>query len=140
ATAIGFQAETQLTLIVDDVDTFTAYLKLAQILQASTNDYHQSDPRLSVYCEGQLAAENDDRGRADVGSRVTFMAPADGWYVALISKATQFDGVYDLETGLIEPTATPTPSPTLTPSPTPTMMPSPTPLFRPDAAEPNDQA
>jgi hypothetical protein len=140
ATAIGFQVETELTLIGDDVDTFTGYLKAGQILQVSTTVYDQLDTRLSLYWEGQLAAENDDRGPADVGSRVTFMAPADGWYVALISKATQFDGVYDLETGLIEPTATPTPSPTLTPSPTPTMMPSPTPLFRPDAAEPNDQA
>lgn len=73
-----------------------------------------------------------------MGSTVTFTAPADGWYVALVEKATIYDGVYDLETALAEPTVTPTAAPTLTPTPTLTPMPSPTPVMQPDLAEPND--
>ena len=138
ATSIGLQIESGLTLIGDDVDYFTGYLKAGQMALISTTVYEGLDTRLTVYWEGQLAAENDDRSPSDVGSTVTFTAPADGWYVALVEKATVYDGAYDLETALAEPTATPTAAPTLTPMPTLTPTPSPTPIMQPDLAEPND--
>jgi hypothetical protein len=136
ATEIGFQSEGGLTLIGDDVDAFRGYLKAGQLLQVSTTVHDQLDTRLRVYWEGAPVAENDDRGPADVSSSVIFMAPGDGWYVVMVTKATQFDGVYDLQTALVAPTATPTPMPTLTPSPTPTWMPFSTPTLQPDVAEP----
>ena len=138
ATEIGWQTEPDLTLTGDDVDYFTGYLKAGQIARASTFVYGGLDTRLKLYWNGQLVAENDDRSPSDVGSTVTFMAPADGWYAALVEKATIYDGVYDLETALAEPTATPTAAPTLTPTPTLTPAPSPTPIMQPDLAEPNN--
>lgn len=140
ATPIGFQSEAGLTLIGDDVDAFSGLLKAGQILQVSTTVFGQLDTRLILYWEGQQVAENDDRSATDVGSTVIFTAPADGAFVALVAKVTPFDGVYDLQTALLAPTATPTALPTLTPTPTPTIMPSPTPLIRADGAEPNDSA
>jgi hypothetical protein len=140
ATPIGFQLEAGLTLSGPDVDAFTGFLKAGQLLRVSTTVYGQLDTRLRLYWEGQPVAENDDRAPDDLGSAITFTAPADGHYVALVDKATDADGIYDLETALVAPTATPTPSPTLTPTPTPTPTLTSTPLFQPDAAEPNDQA
>ncbi len=138
AVSIGLQIETGLTLTGDDVDYFTGYLKAGQVARISTVVYEGLDTRLKIYWDGQLAAENDDRSSVDVGSTVTFVAPADGWYVALVEKATVYDGAYDLETALVEPTATTTPLPTATPAPTLTPTPSPTPIMQPDLAEPND--
>ncbi len=144
ATAIGLQTESGLTLIGDDIDYFTGYLKAGQMVRVSTTVVEGLDTRLKLYWNGQLVAENDDRSPSDVGSTVTFTAPAAGWYVALVEKATVYNGVYDLETTLAEPTATATPSPTptaaptLTPTPTPTPTPSPTPIVQPDLAEPNN--
>jgi len=140
ATSIGFGIETELTLTEADVDAFTGFLKAGQLLQVATTVHGGLDTQLHLYWNGQLVAENDDRSPVDLGSIVTFAAPADGQFVAVVDRVGEAEGVYDLETTLIEPTATPTPAPTLTPSPTPTITPSPTPLFQPDAAEPNDQA
>lgn len=140
ATSIGMQSESGLTLIGEDVDAFTGLLKAGQILQVSTTVYEQLDTRIILYWQGQQVAENDDRSPTDVGSSAIFAAPADGRYVALVTKATPFDGVYDLQTSLLAPTATPTALPTQTSTPTATIMPSPTPLIRDDAAEPNDHA
>ena len=119
ATALGWQTEPGLTLAGADVDYFTGYLKAGQLLRLSTTVYAGLDTRLKLYWDGQLMAENDDRSPADVGSTVTFTAPADSWYIALVEKATVYDGLYDLETALVEPTATPTAAPTLTPTPIP---------------------
>ena len=138
ATSIGLQIEPDLTLTGDDVDYFTGYLKAGQMVRISTTVYEGLDTRLKLYWGGQLVAENDDRSPSDVGSTVTFTAPSDGWYVALVEKATVYDGIYDLETALAEPTATPTAAPTLTPMPTLTPTPSPTPIMQPDLAEPNN--
>jgi hypothetical protein len=79
-----------------------------------------------------------------------FVAPAHGWYIALVEKATFVDGLYDLTIALLEPTATPTPTPTatptITPSPTttptatPTITQSPTPLSQPYTAVSNPPA
>ena len=138
ATAVGLQNEPDLTLTGDDVDYFTGYLKAGQMIRVSTTVYEGLDTRLQLYWGGQLLAENDDRSPTDVGSLVTFTAPADGWYVALVEKATVYDGTYDLEVALAEPTATPTAAPTLTPMPTLTPTPSPTPIILPDLAEPNN--
>lgn len=140
ATTIGFQNESGLTLVGDDVDAFTGFLKAGQILQMSTTVYGQLDTWIGLYWAEQLVVENDDRGPADLGSSLSFVAPAEGWYVALVTKAGSLaNGVYDLQTTLLEPTATPTPLPTVTPSPTstatPTMAPSATPTFQPDVAE-----
>lgn len=138
ATELGWQTEPNLTLTGEDGDYFTGYLKAGQMVRVSTTVYGGLDTRLKLYWNGQLVAENDDRSPSDVGSTVTFTAPADGWYVALVEKATVYDGVYDLEMALAEPTATPTAAPTLTPTPTLTPMPSPTPVIQPDLAEPNN--
>ena len=135
AAIIALQTEAGLTLAGKDLDYFTGYLKAGQIIQVSTTVYAGLDTRLKLFWNGQLAAENDDRSPSDVGSMVTFTAPADGWYVALVEKATIYDGVYDLETALAEPTPA---VPTLTPTPTQTPSPSPTPIIQPDTAEPND--
>ena len=138
ATAVGLQNEPDLTLTGDDVDYFTGYLKAGQMIRVSTAVYDGLDTRLQLYWGGQLLAENDDRSPTDVGSLVTFTAPADGWYVTRVEKATVYDGTYDLEVALAEPTATPTAAPTLTPMPTLTPTPSPTPIILPDLAEPNN--
>lgn len=138
ATAVGLQSEPDLTLTGDDVDYFTGYLKAGQMIRVSTAVYGGLDTRLQLYWGGQLLADNDDRSPTDVGSLVLFTAPADGWYVALVEKATVYDGTYDLEVALAEPTATPTAAPTLTPVPTFTPTPSPTPVILPDLAEPNN--
>lgn len=138
ATAVGRQTEPDLTLSGDDVDVFTGYLKAGQIVSVQTTVYDGLDTRLSLFWNGQRMAENDDRSAVDVGSLVLFSAPADGWYVALVEKATVANGRYDLTLSLVEPTATATPLPTATALPTATPMPSPTPLIQPDAAEPNN--
>ena len=138
ATSIGLQTEPGLTLTSDDVDYFTGYLKGGQMVRISTAVYEGLDTRLKLYWDGQLAVENDDRSPSDVGSTVIFTAPADGWYVALVEKASIYDGRYDLEITLTEPTATPEPSPTPTTFPTFTPMPTPTPIVQPDLAEPNN--
>jgi hypothetical protein len=144
AAVIGWGIERDLTLLGKDVDYFTGYLKAGQIVQVSTTVYDGLDTRLKLYWDGHLATENDDRSPSDGGSTVIFTAPADGWYVALVERVTIYEGMYDLETALAQPTATPTtaptstPTPTLTPAPTLTPSPSPTPLMQPDLAEPND--
>lgn len=138
ATAVGLQTEPNLTLSDDDVDAFTGYLKVGQIVSVQTAVYDGLDTRLSLIWGGQLMVENDDRSATDVGSLIVFAAPADGWYVVLVEKATIYNGRYDLTVSLVEPTATATSPPTATPLPTTTPMPSPTPLMQPDLAEPND--
>jgi hypothetical protein len=125
ATVIGLQTESELTLTGNDLDYFTLYLKQGQLLRADTGVSGGLDSRLKLYFGGQWLAENDDRGPADVGSRLTWAAAADGWYVILVEKATIYDGVYSLALQLIEPTPTATSSPT--PTPTPTSTPSTTP-------------
>lgn len=138
ATVVGLQTEPGLTLSGDDVDTFTGYLKAGQMVSIQTTVYDGLDTRLKLFWNGQLLAENDDRSPVDVGSQIVFTAPADGWYVALVEKATVTNGRYDLTISLVEPTATATPWPTATPSPTATWPPSPTPVIQPDLAEPNN--
>lgn len=131
---------TDLTLIGDDVDVFTGFLKAGQWLQLDTFVTGALDTRLVLTWNGQTAAENDDRAATDLGSRILFVAPTDGWYLATVSKAAPDDGRYDLDAILTAPTETPTPLPTLTPTPTVTPNPSPTPLVPPDMAEPNETA
>ncbi|MCL4266125.1 MAG: hypothetical protein KJ069_23145 [Anaerolineae bacterium] len=144
AAPVNFGLETGLTLIGPDRDYFTGYLKTGQMVRVDTFVYGGLDTGLKLYWTGQLVAENDDRAPADMGSTVTFTAPADGWYGVLVEKTTVYDGVYDLEMALTQPTTTPTaaptgtPTPTVLPSATPTPRPSPTPLIQPDLAEPND--
>lgn len=138
ATVVGLQTEPGLTLSGDDVDYFTGYLKAGQMVSIQTTVTDGLDTRLKLFWNGQLLAENDDRSPVDVGSQIVFTAPADGWYVALVEKATVYNGRYDLTISLVEPTATATPWPTATPSPTATLPPSPTPVIQPDLAEPNN--
>ena len=138
ATAVGLQTEPDLTLSGTDVDVFTGYLKVGQTASVQTAVYDGLDTRLKLFWEGQIRVENDDRSLTDVGSLLVFTAPADGWYVVWVEKATMTNGRYDLTVSLAEPTATATPLPTATAAPTATPMPSPTPLIRPDLAEPNN--
>lgn len=138
ATVVGLQTEPGLTLSGDDVDYFTGYLKAGQMVSIQTTVTDGLDTRLKLFWNGQLLAENDDRSPVDVGSQIVFTAPADGWYVALVEKATVYDGRYDLTISLVAPTATATPWPTATPAPTATLSPSPTPVIQPDLAEPNN--
>ena len=132
ATEVSLQVEPNLTLIATDVDYFTGYLKAGQSINVSTTVYDGLDTKITIYWNGQQLAANDDRSPADGGSTVIFTAPADGWYVALVEKATIYDGVYDLEITFAEPAATATAVPTLTPTP------SPTPIIQSDLAEPNN--
>jgi hypothetical protein len=105
---IGWQIETGLTLVGADLDYFTGYLKAGQLLRLETAVYGSLDTRLRLFWGGQQVAENDDRSPTDVGSTIIWPAPADGWYLALVEKATAADGVYDLAAALAAPTATPT--------------------------------
>lgn len=140
------QNEAGLTLLGADVDQFQVYLKTGQILQATTTVYGGLDTRLSLYQGEQMVAQNDDQGVTNVGSQVVYAAASDGWVRLVVEKMTAYDGVYDMATALVAPTATPTLLPTLTPSPTPSPSatpsptPSPTPLVPDDPAEPNDDA
>jgi len=136
--SIGFGTESGLTLIGDDADYFSGYLKQGQMIGLSTIVYSGLDTRLELYWNGALAAANDDASPSTVSSAVTFTAPTDGWYLLLVAKATVYDGTYDLTAALTAPTATATPLPTMTPQPSPTPLPSPTPPIPPDLAEPND--
>lgn len=138
ATSLGWQLVPELTLVGDDVDFFTGYLKAGQILRLTTTVYGDLDTVLQLFWQGALIVENDDRTPADVGSQLFFTAPTDGWYTARVAKATVYDGRYDLEAALVAPTATATLLPTATPSPTLTPTPSATPLVPPDTAEPNN--
>jgi hypothetical protein len=144
AAPIGFGVEAGLTLVGDDLDYFTVYLKAGQMIRISTAVYQGLDTRLTVFWAGQVVAENEDRSPVDLGSTVLFTGVAEGWHLILVEKAAVYDGVYDLEVALVQATATPTPAPTLTstptltPTPSPTPSPSPTPLIRADLAEPND--
>ena len=138
AASIGFGTESGLTLIGDDADYFSGYLKQGQMLRLSTLVYSGLDTRLELYWNGALAVSNDDVSPSDVSSAVIFTAPTDGWYTALVVKATVYDGAYDLTAVLTAPTATATPLPTMTPQPSPTPLPSPTPRIPSDIAEPND--
>ena len=108
------------------------------MIRVSTAVYGGLDTRLKLYWDGQLLAENDDRSPTEVGSQIVFTAPADGWYLVVVEKATIYDGTYDLEISLAEPTATPTAVPTLTPTPTALPSATPTPIMQPDLAEPNN--
>ncbi|MBX3061060.1 MAG: hypothetical protein KF770_31765, partial [Anaerolineae bacterium] len=139
ATILGFQVEPGLTLGGDDVDYFTGYIKAGQWVFIGTTVSDGLDTELAVYWQGTLLAQNDDRSPTDLGSAVTFPAPGDGWYLARVQKVAAFDGRYDLEVRLTEPTATPTPFPTLTPTLTPTPLPTITPAVPPDLAEPNNE-
>ncbi len=132
AVTLGFGLISGLTLVGDDRDVFTGFLKAGQRLRLDTTVFLGLDTRLELIWQGQLAAENDDRTTADVGSSLTFTAPTDGWYVLVVEKATVYDGMYDLATVLEEAPVPPTPSPT------PTATPSPTPVIQPDLAEPNN--
>ena len=142
------QTLTDLTLApVGDLDYFTVYLKAGQIAQAATFPAPgtATDTRMFVYdAGGGLLGENDDRSGVDLGSSVTWSAPADGWFIILVDSAVPLEGQYDLQLSLALPTVTPTPTPTQTPVPTgtplPTMTPSPTvtPYTQPDNGEPNN--
>jgi len=144
---------------VGDLDYFTVYLKAGQIAQAATFPAPgtAADTRMFVYdAGGGLLGENDDRSGVDLGSSVTWSAPADGWAVILVDSAVPLEGQYDLQITLALPTVTPTPTPTQTPAPTgtplptmttlptttplPTMRPLPTvtPYTQPDRGEPNN--
>ena len=109
AVSLGLQTtEADLTLVGDDVDYFTGYLKAGQIVQVETAVFAGLDTALTLYWQGELAAHNDDRSAADTSSVVMFTAPTDGWYVVQVAKATVYNGRYDLTTSLLLPTATPT--------------------------------
>jgi hypothetical protein len=138
ATVIGFGVEEDLTLTVGDEDWFTFYGKMGQLVRVSTYVDARLDTKVTVYHEGQVMGQNDDRSATDLGSTVIVSVTADGWYAIRVERVGGFEGYYALEAVLLEPTATPT----LPPSPTPTIMPtptlSPTPLTPADMAEPNN--
>lgn len=137
ATVIGLQTERDLTLSGADVDAFTGYLKAGQTIRVRVTAHGALDPRLTLLWDGRAVAANDDRSATELGAALDFTAPAAGWYVAIVEKASVYDGSYDLETAWVAPTATATAA-TVTPQPTLTPTPTATPLTPPDAAEPND--
>lgn len=138
ATQIGIQVEQALTLTVGDVDFFTGYAKAGQLIVMQTAVYDGLDTEMMLYWNGTLLAHNDDRSGVDLGSQVSFQAPADGWYTLQVQPVAGFIGSYDLMLSLAEPAPTLTPAPTQTPLPTMTPLPTATPLVPPDIAEPNN--
>jgi len=125
AAQIGWQAERDLTLSPEDPDYFTGYLKAGQWVQLSTTVYDGLDSRLTLFRNGSLVAENDDRSPTDLGSVITFLAAEEGWYLLRVTAATVYAGRYDLTAQLLAPTVTPTPTVTATPTvtPIPTLIP-----------------
>ena len=138
ATQIGFQVEQALTLTAGDVDFFTGYAKVGQLVLVQTAVYNGLDTELMLYWNGSLLAHNDDRSGVDLGSQVVFQAPADGWYTLQVQSVAGFTGSYDLMLSLAAPTPSVTPAPTQTPLPTLTPNPTATPLVSLDIAEPNN--
>lgn len=124
ATSIAFQTERDLTLIADDMDYFTLFVKTGQLIQADANPHDGLDTRLKLFWNGQLVAENDDRSPTEIGSTVHFLAGGDGWLIISVGKVTNANGRYELVLSLTEPTTTPTPSPTATATQTPTASPT----------------
>jgi hypothetical protein len=138
ASVVGWQTEPDLSLVGEDVDYFTGYLKAGQSVSIQAAARDNLDTHLTLLWDGQIAAENDDISATELGSEVTFTAPADGWFLVRVMKGGPLDGRYDLTVALAKPTETPTPAATGTPTMTPTPEPTATPLIAPDAAEPND--
>jgi len=138
AGVVGWQTEPDLSLVGEDVDYFTGYVKAGQTAGVRTAVRDSLDTHLTLFWDGQIAAENDDASLADLGSALTFTAPADGWFLLRVMKGGPLDGRYDLLLELVKPTETPTPAATGTSTPTMTPEPTATPLVPADAAEPND--
>ncbi len=138
ATVIGWQTEPDLSLVGEDVDYFTGYVKAGQTAGVRTAVRDSLDTHLTLFWDGQIAVENDDASLADLGSALTFAAPADGWFLLRVMKGGPLDGRYDLLLELVKPTETPTPAATGTSTPTMTPEPTATPLVPADVAEPND--
>jgi hypothetical protein len=114
-----------------DVDYYALWGKGGKFYQITTATSEGVDTRVRIFDPpGKLIAENDDYTPGNPASRVTFMAPGEGWFaVAVDSRAPIEWGcrkytitVVDVSPPTATPTATPGPSPTSTrtPSPTPT--------------------
>lgn len=138
AAVVVLGLEPDLTLTIEDEDFFTGYAKAGQIIRVSTEVETPLDTQLTIYWEGQVVGQNDDQSPSDLGSTVVFSVAADGWYTAHVEQAGVFEGSYDLEIALTEPTIAPTPLPSPTPMPTTTPVPTATPLVPNDFAEPNN--
>jgi len=138
AGVVGWQTEPDLSLVGEDVDYFTGYVKAGQTAGVRTAVRDSLDTHLTLFWDGQIAVENDDASAADLGSALTFTAPADGWFLLRVMKGGPLDGRYDLLLELVKPTETPTPAATGTSTPTMTPEPTATPLVPADVAEPND--
>ena len=129
AAVIGLITEYDLTLEGEDVDYYTGLAKTGQTLTLETFVRDGLDTKITLYWAGQQLSFNDDKDPLDTGSLVTFTAPGDGWFTAVVEQVGLVEGSYDLSIYLEE---TPTPAPTGTPLPTAT------PIFATDGAEPND--
>ncbi len=124
------QTVSMLTLFPSgDVDYFPLWGKGGTYYQLTTATSEGVDTRVRVFDPtGALIAENDDYEPGNPGSRVTFMAPGEGWFaVAVDSRAPIKWGCRQYTLTLIDvspptatPTATPGPSPTGTRPPTTT--------------------
>ncbi|MCB0031239.1 MAG: PPC domain-containing protein, partial [Anaerolineales bacterium] len=134
AAPVGLGMLLDLTLTEGDADYFTGYAKAGQTLEISTWVDGSLDTRLTLFWQETVLATSDDRSPTDLGSTVTFTAPADGAYLVLVERAGVLAGGYALEVALVSPTPTQTPAPTASPTSTPT------PLLPPDIAEPNNDA
>jgi hypothetical protein len=124
------QTLSDLTFYPDgDVDYYALWGKGGKFYQITTATSEGVDTRLRIFDPaGQLIAENDDYTPGNPASRVTFMAPGEGWFaVGVDSRAPIQWGcrhytltVVDVSPPTATPTATPGPSPTATRTPTTT--------------------
>lgn len=80
------QAMNDLTLFPrGDADFFTLWSKAGKYYQITTSTTEGVDTRVRVFDPtGALVAENDDYMPGNPGSRVSFMAPGEGWFAVAV--------------------------------------------------------
>jgi hypothetical protein len=130
-----------------DADFFKLWGKGGRFYQLTTTTGQGVDTRLRVFePTGRLIAENDDYTPGNPASRLTFMAPGEGWFAVAVDSRAPIDWacrVYtvtavDVSPPTATPTATPGPPPTATRPPTATPPPTAIPgEVMVDAYEPN---
>jgi hypothetical protein len=122
------QTLSMLTLFpAGDVDYFSLWGKGGTYYQLTSATSEGVDTRVRVFDPtGALIAENDDYEPGNPGSRVTFMAPGEGWFAVGVDSRAPIEWgcrrytltLIDVSPPTATPTATPGPSPTATRTPT----------------------
>lgn len=116
-----------------DADFFKLWGKGGRFYQLTTTTSEGIDTRLRIFDPtGHLIAENDDYTPGNPASRVSFMAPGEGWFAVAVDSRAPIDwscrvytiAAVDVSPPTATPTATPGPPPTATRQPTATPLPT----------------